>query len=153
LSVTNLSSGTEIDNCVVFANIDIDGNTRLDGAHSLVHVNNVNPGTDERFVIERVELEELVGEHFDPEGPDDRFLALRLTPRGAEMQKRMQRITLLLDRNRRHLRRVRMRFSDAEWTEYRFSNVRLNVKVPDDRFRLKLPDDVEVSRPAESDRP
>jgi len=105
-----------------------------------------------QFKVKKVSATKLF-ENISIKKSADRYLALRLTPRDGELRQRLQNLVLLLDRKQRHITRMRLHFSDDEWTAYRFSNVKLNVGLAEDRFELNLPADVEISRPMEGDAP
>ena len=78
--------------------------------------------------------------------PDDPAVPYRieLEPRFARVEKRVRSMTLWFDRER--YVPVRLRWVDpaGDTTEYRFENVEVNPEIPDERFVLDLPPDVEV---------
>lgn len=113
----------------------------------------------ERFEIERVEpgevFDELAGDGAgDGDAEDDRWLALRLTPKDEQIAEHVRAMTFLLDGKARRMARLRIDPpSEGSWTEYRFKDVKLNRGVDDAVFELNLPDDVEVVRPLEGATP
>lgn len=69
---------------------------------------------------------------------------LDLEPRFQRVAKRLRSMSLWIDRQLLLPTRVRYVEGDGDLTEYRFENIRLNAVVPEARFRLDLPPDVEV---------
>ncbi len=71
---------------------------------------------------------------------------LRLDPRYQRIKKRLREMEIWID-DRTYLP-VRLRYveADGDTTEYTFSDLKLNAAIAPDRFRLDLPEDVEVRR-------
>lgn len=67
---------------------------------------------------------------------------IRLTPRGAEPE--YSYLILELDRRTWDLRRLVIRESSGNTSEFLFTNVKTNVKIEDSKFRFKKPRGVEV---------
>ncbi len=77
---------------------------------------------------------------------------LELQPRYERLQKRLDSMTLWLDRA--SFVPVRLRYDEAggDVTEYEFTNLRRNVEIPAGRFDLSLPEDVQLrTLPGERD--
>lgn len=71
-------------------------------------------------------------------------LHLALTPRFSRVAKRLQSMDLWLDPETFLPARLRYVEGDGDLTEYRFSNLKMNQGLPEERFELKLPQDVEI---------
>jgi outer membrane lipoprotein carrier protein len=69
---------------------------------------------------------------------------LQLRPRYARIAKRLTSMTLWVDRALYLPVRVRYVEPSGDTTEYRLDNLRANGGIPDERFRLALPPEVEV---------
>jgi len=69
---------------------------------------------------------------------------LLLRPRYARIAKRLTSMTLWVDRTLYLPVRVRYVEPSGDTTEYRLENLRANGGIPDERFRLALPPEVEV---------
>ncbi len=69
---------------------------------------------------------------------------LSLEPRYPRIAKRLAGITLWIDRERYLPVRVRYVEPNGDSTEYRFTALSANVPIPDERFRLALPQGVPV---------
>ena len=86
---------------------------------------------------------------------------LELTPKYDRIAKRLRQMTLWIDDETFFPARLRYVEADGDSTEYRFTDLRRNTPIPDERFVLKLPKDVETKRidltggsgPASSSRP
>lgn len=86
---------------------------------------------------------------------------LELTPKYDRIAKRLRQMTLWIDDETFFPARLRYVEADGDSTEYRFTHLRRNAEIPDDRFVLKLPKDVKTrhidltggSGPASSSRP
>lgn len=78
---------------------------------------------------------------FPPSGEPYR---LELAPRYARIQKRLAGMSLWIDR--RLFLPVRVRYVEAngDTTEYRFERLRRNGQIPETRFELDIPKDVEI---------
>lgn len=70
---------------------------------------------------------------------------LDLEPRFARVAKRLAGMTLWLDRQLFLPVRLQYVEADGDLTEYRFERFRVNGKLPADRFRLALPEGVELN--------
>lgn len=73
-------------------------------------------------------------------------LELELEPRFERVAKRLAGMSLWIDPELYLPVRLRYVEADGDVTEYRFTNFRLNGDIPDERFRLDLPDSVAVRR-------
>jgi outer membrane lipoprotein-sorting protein len=69
---------------------------------------------------------------------------LELVPKYDRIAKRLQQMTLWIDDETFFPERLRYVEADGDSTEYRFSDMKRNAKIPGDRFVLKLPKDVET---------
>jgi outer membrane lipoprotein-sorting protein len=69
---------------------------------------------------------------------------IELAPRFARVAKRLSAMTLWVDRTLFLPVRVRYVEPNGDTTEYRLESVRTNLDLPADRFRLELPQGVEV---------
>jgi len=69
---------------------------------------------------------------------------IELEPRFARVAKRLASMTLWIDRRLFLPVRVRYVEPSGDVTEYRLDDVRINLDLPEDRFVLELPPDVEV---------
>lgn len=69
---------------------------------------------------------------------------IELVPRFARVARRLASMTLWIDRERFLPVRVRYVEPNGDVTEYRLENLRVNQPVPDARFVLELPPDVQV---------
>jgi outer membrane lipoprotein-sorting protein len=86
---------------------------------------------------------------------------LELVPKYERIAKRLRQMTLWIDGETFFPQRLRYVEADGDSTEYRFSDLKRNGRIPDDRFVLKLPKDVETkyidlaggTGPASSSRP
>lgn len=78
-----------------------------------------------------------------PETPEEPY-RLRLLPKYDRISERLESMTLWIDPTRFVPSRLRYVGTDGDVTEYQFDELEVNGDVPDDRFRLDLPDDVEV---------
>lgn len=78
-----------------------------------------------------------------PRDPKEPY-RLELTPRFARVAKRIQSMTIQLDRQGYWPVFVKFVEPDGDFTELRFAAVKLNGNVPSEIFKLELPKDVEV---------
>jgi outer membrane lipoprotein carrier protein len=78
-----------------------------------------------------------------PKAPGEPY-RLELKPRYERMQKKLEAMTLWLERAT--FTPVRLRYVEAggDVTEYEFANLRRNVEIPASRFELELPPGVEM---------
>ncbi len=83
-----------------------------------------------------------VSMHLSPNGDDP--LRLELSPRFERVASRIQGIDLWLHPTLFLPVRLKYVEGDGDVTEYEFRNLRVNAGIPDDRFELDLPRDVEV---------
>ena len=93
---------------------------------------------------------ELLQRYFEvivafPEDPS-RAYRLELEPRMRRVAKRLAGMTLWVDPELFIPRRFRYVEPDGDVTEYRFHEIRINPEVPESRFEIELPEDVEVRR-------
>ncbi|MEZ5332651.1 MAG: outer membrane lipoprotein carrier protein LolA [Thermoanaerobaculia bacterium] len=73
-------------------------------------------------------------------------LELELEPRFERVAKRLAGMSLWIDPELYLPVRLRYIEADGDVTDYRFSNFRLNTEIPDERFRLEIPESVAVRR-------
>lgn len=89
-------------------------------------------------------------EYFDVElhRPQDATapLELALAPRFERVARRLAGMSLWIDPEIYLPVRLRYVEADGDVTDYRFSNIRLNGAIPDERFELDLPESVAVRR-------
>jgi outer membrane lipoprotein-sorting protein len=78
-----------------------------------------------------------------PETETDPFI-LRLSPRYERVAKRIRELETWIDSTLFLPLRLRYVEGDGDVTEYRFSNLRVNEGLPEDRFVLEIPGTVEV---------
>lgn len=78
---------------------------------------------------------------FPPAGEPYR---LELAPRYARIQKRLAGMSLWIDRKLFLPVRVRYVEANGDTTEYRFERLRRNGEIPETRFELDIPKDVEI---------
>ncbi len=83
-----------------------------------------------------------VSMHLSPNRDDP--LRLELSPRFERVARRIQGIDLWLHPTLFLPVRLKYVEGDGDVTEYEFRNLRINVGIPDDRFELDLPRNVEV---------
>lgn len=93
---------------------------------------------------------ELLQRYFEvivafPEDPS-RAYRLELEPRMRRVAKRLAGMTLWVDPELFIPRRFRYVEPDGDVTEYRFDEIRINPRLPESRFEIELPDEVEVRR-------
>lgn len=69
---------------------------------------------------------------------------VELTPRYARIAKRLELMEIWIDHQKFIPVRVRYVEPNGDHTEYRFDNLRVNTDIPQDRFELHLPPEVEV---------
>lgn len=96
---------------------------------------------------ERFEVDPLTLKEMGVSDADENFIAVRLTPKQADLRKHVTTVKVLLDTVRGVATKVVMTDPEGEQTEILFSNIRLNSGVKDDEVALRLPDNVRVSRP------
>lgn len=101
-------------------------------------------------------LETLL-EYFDialhvPDDPSSPYF-LELDPRFARVARRLRSMSLWIDRQRFVPIRLRYEEADGDVTEYRFEEIRLNAKLPAERFELAIPPGVEVREITSGARP
>lgn len=96
---------------------------------------------------ERFDMSPLPSKEIGADESETKFMALRLTPKNADLRKHVTTVKVLLDTARGVATKVVMTDPEGEETEILFSNIRLNSGVKDDEVSLKLPDEVRVSRP------
>jgi outer membrane lipoprotein-sorting protein len=87
-------------------------------------------------------------EYFDvslslPKEPGGAF-RLHLTPRFKRVEKRVRDLEVWIDSELYLPLRLRFVEGDGDVTEYEFSNLRLNQELPEGRFTLEIPDQVEM---------
>ncbi|HSW39640.1 MAG TPA: outer membrane lipoprotein chaperone LolA [Acidobacteriota bacterium] len=75
---------------------------------------------------------------------DDGVIVIRLTPRDEDHA--YSHLLLGLDRNNYDIRRVVVREHGGNTSEFHFSDVAVNMKVDNDKFRFRPPRDAEVIR-------
>lgn len=80
-----------------------------------------------------------------PEAPDEPY-SLLLVPRYERIAKRLESMTLWIDRQRFLPVRLRYTAADGDVTEYRFDDLVVNGEIPADRFDLRLSEGVKVRR-------
>lgn len=80
--------------------------------------------------------------HF-PDG-ENRHYRLDLTPRYDRVARRLRSMTLWIDPQTFLLHRLRYVDGTGDLTEYRFHGLRVNGKIPEDRFQLALPEGVKL---------
>lgn len=100
-------------------------------------------------------MEELL-EYFSltltlPDDPSEPYV-LELTPRFDKVAKRIRGMTVWVDPEDFLPARLRYLETDGDITDFRFSRLRINAGVSEERFRLEMPKNVEV-RHVELDRP
>lgn len=76
--------------------------------------------------------------------PGDEPYRIELVPRFARVAKRLESMTLWIDRRLFLPVRVRYVEPNDDVTEYRLSKLQINPELPDERFVLDLPPEVEV---------
>ncbi|MFW6059254.1 MAG: LolA family protein [Phycisphaeraceae bacterium] len=103
----------------------------------------------QRFDTEQRAPSELFESLDAEDAPDQRYLALRLVPKDDELREHVEALLVLIDRDAGRIDRLRLGQGAGESVEYRFTDVQLNVDLPDDVFELDLPADVHISRPLE----
>ena len=69
---------------------------------------------------------------------------LRLSPRFKRVEKRIRELEISIDSELYLPLRLRFVEGDGDVTEYEFLNLRLNQEIPEDRFVLEIPEQVEV---------
>lgn len=69
---------------------------------------------------------------------------LRLVPRYQRIAKRIKELEVWIEAERYLPLRMRYTEADGDITEYRFSEFSINREIPDSRFELDLPADVEI---------
>ncbi len=74
-----------------------------------------------------------------------------LTPRYDRVARRLKSMTVWIDRERFLPVGLRYEAADGDVTEYEFRDLKLNAKIPDERFDLEMPADV-VVREVDLDR-
>lgn len=70
---------------------------------------------------------------------------LELLPRFSRISKYVKKITIWVDPELYLVSRLHYLDTDGDETEYNFENFVLNGDIPDDRFRLDLPDGLEIT--------
>lgn len=103
-----------------------------------------------RKLKERFDLSPLRSSQMGADDANADLVAVRLSPRSAELRKHVASVSVLLDAVRGVATKVVMVDPDGEVTEIVFTNVRTNSGVKDEELVLKLADDVRVSRPLPS---
>lgn len=88
-------------------------------------------------------LEYFVARLAVPEDPQAPY-RVELSPRFARIAKRLEEMSLWIDS--RYFMPVRLRYvePDGDVTDYRFENLRINGRLPRDRFVLELPSGTDV---------
>lgn len=79
--------------------------------------------------------------------PESTLLAIRLTPRGEDLQKHVESVRVLIDEATPAVIKVVITSAEGETTEILFSEVKTNFGVSDADVDLELPEGVRVSRP------
>jgi outer membrane lipoprotein-sorting protein len=69
---------------------------------------------------------------------------LELTPKYSRIKKRLQSMVLWVDSERFFPTRLRYVEADGDLTEYQLTDLKMNPKIPEDRFVLNLPKGVET---------
>jgi outer membrane lipoprotein-sorting protein len=82
---------------------------------------------------------------------------MELLPRFSRISKRLKSMTLWIDDEAYMPVRLRYVEADGDTTEYKFSEMKKNNPIPEDRFVLKIPKGVEtrvidLGQPAKSER-
>lgn len=80
-----------------------------------------------------------------PEAPDEPY-SLVLDPRYERIAKRLDSMTIWIDRERFLPVRLRYAAADGDVTEYRFEDLVVNGEIPAERFDLQLTEGVRVRR-------
>ncbi|HUO84085.1 MAG TPA: outer membrane lipoprotein carrier protein LolA, partial [Thermoanaerobaculia bacterium] len=88
-----------------------------------------------------------LGKYFDfrlVDARNDPFYTLDLTPKTKVLARRVQRITIRVDRQSYFTTMVEWVEGNGDSTRYEFTNIRVNEPVDEARFRLQLPNGVRV---------
>jgi outer membrane lipoprotein-sorting protein len=78
-----------------------------------------------------------------PDKPTDPY-QLDLIPKMARIAKRVKSMTIWVDPETFFPARLRYVEGDGDSTEYEFRDVKINARIPEDRFVLKIPQGVET---------
>ena len=76
-------------------------------------------------------------------------LALRMVPTDPAIREHVDKVTVLIDTERGFILAFTLIDADAERTEIRFSNVRINTKLDEAQLKLRLPAGVKTVHPLE----
>ena len=102
---------------------------------------------------ERFELSQMEPKDFGEPPASKDLIALRLTPKSAELKKYISSVRVLIDERIPCANRIIISDPDGDQTEIQFLNVRINTGVKEAEVSLHLPDGVKVSRPIPNTAP
>lgn len=129
----------------------IDGQEMITWYRDLGHAERYQIGRHSEKVLDYLGASSSIGtllEYFTvylhmPENTDQPY-KLRMVPRYQRIARRMKELEVWVEPDRFLPVRLRYVEADGDVTDYRFSDFRVNREIPESRFDLDLPADVEI---------